>query len=189
MTTFCYMLIIRHIIKLFWNNLKYLNLLWNKFHVNLLTHLRNHICLQFCFAHSPLPAFAKVPFIISLSLRTQYIRSGVMLCCKAKLGFSYSICDDRGLCKKYMQISTLLPYIRSSAVYMVWKFTAQFVFVLKFRNLTYTVFRDYDVIALRLNPVEAAVSRHLVGNCRSLRWSSFGREGGFEPVTVGHDAA
>jgi len=188
-TTFCYMLIIRHIIKLFWNYWKYLNLLWNKFHVNLLTHLRNHICLQFCFAHSPLPAFAKVPFIISLSLRTQYIRSGVMLCCKAKLGFSYSICDDRGLCKKYMQISTLLPYIRSSAVYMVWKFTAQFVFVLKFRNLTYTVFRDYDVIALRLNPVEAAVSRHLVGNCRSLRWSSFGREGGFEPVTVGHDAA
>ena len=75
-----------------------------------------------------------------------------MLCCKAKLGFSYSICDDRDLYKNYMQIST-----------------AQFVFMPKFRNLPYTVFHGYEVIALHLSPVEAVVTRYLVGNCRSLR--------------------
>jgi len=144
-------------------------LLWNKFIINLFTHLRHHICLQFYFANFPLPAFSNIPTVNTLSLRTQYTRTFrgyVVLQIKAKF-LLQQLRRQRNM-QNCMQISTFLPYIRGPSLYWCESSLHSLYFVLQFRNLTYPVFHGYDGIALQLSPVEGVVTRHLVGNCRSL---------------------
>ena len=162
----------RHIIKLSWNSWKYWNLLSDELHICLPIQLRNHVCVQFYFANYPLPGFSDVPIVTSLS---HDLRVGANWCCKTKAGFSFSSCDTREICKKCMQISSLLPYLRDPSVYIVWKVAAEFVFVLQFRKLPYPVFHGYDVIALQLSPVEGAITRYLVSSCWSRSWISLAK--------------
>ena len=79
-------------------------MLWNEFHINLLTHLLNHICLQFHFAHSPLPAFSNVPTVTSLPFRTRYLRSAAKLCCKAKPVSLTTVATPKKYAKFYADI-------------------------------------------------------------------------------------